>query len=123
MFELKKKFIHLTLKYPKKQNIVRQLSSCMTKKYNGYQAISTEFARKQTKKFKLIDIIYKPSRNPEKVHFVILLRAFQKFIIIHIVQVIKLNKDLHMNAIIAENSLRQKSNRKSTYKTAQGFLV
>ena len=57
VFVLKNKFIHLTLKDPKKQNIVRQLSSCMTKKYNRYQAIPTEFARKQTKKFKLIDII------------------------------------------------------------------
>ena len=38
------------LKEPKKQNIVRQILSCIIEKYNGYQAISIVFARKETKK-------------------------------------------------------------------------
>ena len=38
------------LKEPRKQNIVRQISSCIIEKYNGYQAISIVFARKETKK-------------------------------------------------------------------------
>ena len=38
------------MKDPKKQNIVRQISSCLTKKYNGFQVISIEFARKGKKK-------------------------------------------------------------------------
>ena len=65
LFELTSKFQHLTMKDPKKQNIVRQISSCLTEKYNGFQAISTEFARRERKIFKPIDIIYKPTKNPE----------------------------------------------------------
>ena len=53
------------MKDPKKQNIVRQISSCLTKKYNGFQVISIEFPRKERKNFKPIDIIYKPTKNPE----------------------------------------------------------
>ena len=30
------------MKEPKKQNIVRQLSSCLMEKYNGFQVISIE---------------------------------------------------------------------------------
>ena len=40
VFELKNKFRHLSMKEPKKQNIVRQLSSCLMEKYNGFQVIS-----------------------------------------------------------------------------------
>ena len=36
VFELKNKFRHLSMKEPKKQNIVRQLSSCLMEKYNGF---------------------------------------------------------------------------------------
>ena len=50
VFELQSKCRHLTMKDPKKQNIVRQISSCLTIKHNGIQAISTEFARKERKK-------------------------------------------------------------------------
>ena len=66
VFELKNKFRHFKMKDPKKnQKNVRQISSCLTKKYNGFQTISTEFARKEIKNFKLIDIIYKPPKNSE----------------------------------------------------------
>ena len=53
------------MKDQKKQNIVRQISSCLAKKYNGFQAISVEFSRKERKNFKPIYIIYKPTKNPE----------------------------------------------------------
>ena len=65
VFELKNKFGHFTTEEPKKQNIVRQISICITKKYNKFQAISIEFSRKERKKYKPIDIIYKPTKNPE----------------------------------------------------------
>ena len=65
IFELKDKYRQLSMKEPKKQNIIRQLSSCLIEKYNGFQVISIEFDRKQKKKFKPIDIIYKPTKNPE----------------------------------------------------------
>ena len=50
VFELKNKFRHLTLKNPKKQNIVRQLSSCINEKYNGFYVISVEYSKKLRKK-------------------------------------------------------------------------
>ena len=53
------------MKEPKKKNIVRQLSSCFMEKYNGYQVISIEYARKQRKKFKPINIIYKLTKHFE----------------------------------------------------------
>ena len=34
-------------------------------KYNGFQVISIEYARKQRKKFKPINIIYKPTKDIE----------------------------------------------------------
>ena len=66
VFELKGKFHHLTLKIPKKQNIVRQLSSCINEKYNGFYLISIEYNKKLRKKIKPIDIIYKPVKSLEK---------------------------------------------------------
>ena len=53
------------MKEPKKQNIIREISSCITERYNGFQTLSIEFARKEKKTFKPIDIIYKPAKNPE----------------------------------------------------------
>ena len=66
VFELKSKFRHLALKNPKKQNIVRQLSSCINEKYNGFHVISIEYSKKLRTKFKPINIIYKPIKSPEK---------------------------------------------------------
>ena len=66
VLELKSKFRHLALKTPKKQNIVRQLSSCINEKYNGFHVISIEYSKKLRTKFKPINIIYKPTKSPEK---------------------------------------------------------
>ena len=38
------------MKKPKKQNIVRQISSCLIEKYNCFQAISIEYAKKNKEK-------------------------------------------------------------------------
>ena len=53
VFELKNQFCHLVLKNPKKENIVRQLSSCINKKYNNFHVISIEYSKKLRKQFKL----------------------------------------------------------------------
>ena len=66
VFELKNKFRQMIIKEPKK-NFVRQLLICIKEKYNSYQIISIEYARKERKNFKPIDIIYKPTKNPEKI--------------------------------------------------------
>ena len=56
----------MIIKERKKIIFVRQLSSSINEKYNSYQTISIEYARKERKNFKPIDIIYKPTKNPEK---------------------------------------------------------
>ena len=53
------------LKKPDKQNQIRQLSSCPIPKYNGFQVIAIDFAKSERRKFTPIDIIYKPTRDPE----------------------------------------------------------
>ena len=49
VFELKDKFRHLTLKNPNKQSIVRQLSSCINEKYNGFHVVSIKYNKKLRK--------------------------------------------------------------------------
>ena len=65
VFELKNKFRHLSLKDKNQQKIVRQLSSCLIEKYNGFTGISIEYQKKQRKNFKVIDIIYKHTKHVE----------------------------------------------------------
>ena len=49
VFELKRKFRHLSVKSKDNQKIVRQLSSCLIEKFNGFTIISIE-CQKKTKK-------------------------------------------------------------------------
>ena len=49
----------------KKRSKYKQISSCITEKYNGFQTISIKFARKEGERFKPIDLIYKPTKNFE----------------------------------------------------------
>ena len=53
------------MKNPKKQAIVRQLSSCVFEKFNGFNIISIEYGKKLRKRFKPIDIIYKPVKKAD----------------------------------------------------------
>ena len=53
------------MKDKSKQNVLRQLSSCLIKRCSGFQVISNEYERKQRKMFKPIGIIYKPMRRIE----------------------------------------------------------
>ena len=53
------------MKDKSKQKIVKQLSSCLIEIYSGFQVILIEFERKQRKKFKPIDTIYKPTKRIE----------------------------------------------------------
>ena len=65
VFELKKKSRHLFLKNPDEQKIVKQLSSCITEKFNGFTIIRSEYAKKVRREFSPLDIIYKPTKNIE----------------------------------------------------------
>ena len=53
------------MKDKNKREIVRQLSSCLIEKYSSFTIISIEYQKKQRKLFKLIDIIYKPTKHIE----------------------------------------------------------
>ena len=63
VFELKEKFRSLIKQDPDKKNVIRELSGCITEKYNGFHIVRLEFAKKPTQKFVPIDIIYKPVRK------------------------------------------------------------
>ena len=106
------------MKEPKKQNIVRKISGCLTENYSGFQTISIEYARRERRTFKLIDIIYKPT-NQKFVCSVIMQKIFQKHIQIFITKKIK-QKELivAMNAIIAENLFKRKTDIKDILKIA-----
>ena len=66
VYELRKKFRYLSLKSPKKQTIVQQLSSCVDKKFNGFNIVSVEHGRKFRKKFKPIDLVQKTVKKLSK---------------------------------------------------------
>ena len=68
IFKLKDKYRQLSMKEPKKQNIVRQLSSCLIEKYNGFQVISIEFDRKQKKKKKKLSLLLLFQRYWKSLH-------------------------------------------------------
>ena len=65
VFELKKKYRHLFLKKPGEQKILKQLSSCINEKFNGFTIIRSEYEKKVRRDFLLIDIIYKPTKDIE----------------------------------------------------------
>ena len=78
IFELKDKYRQLLMKEPKKLNIVRQLSSCLIEKHNGFQVISIEFSRKQKKVLSLL-ILFTNLPNIQKLNqFVIIPTILQK---------------------------------------------
>ena len=67
VFELREKFRHLTLKDSKKQNVIRQPSSCITENItDSFQVIAVEYSKKVRKIFTPIDIIYSPIKNPDQ---------------------------------------------------------
>ena len=50
IFEIKKKFHHLSVKSKDNQKLVRQLSSCLMEKINGFTIISIEYQKKTKEK-------------------------------------------------------------------------
>ena len=65
VYELKKKYRHLFMKKPDRQKIVKQLSSCLIEKYNGFTVIRIAYEKKERKNFEPLDIIYKPTKDLE----------------------------------------------------------
>ena len=65
VYELKKKYRHLFMRKPDQQKIVKQLSSCLIEKYNGFTVIRIQYEKKERKNFEPLDIIYKPTKDLE----------------------------------------------------------
>ena len=59
---------------------MRKLSSCLSEKYNGFHVVFVEYRKRLRKKFKPIDIIYKPVKSPEKSFSVLFLTRHIKII-------------------------------------------
>ena len=63
VYELKERFQSLVKQNPDKKNIARELSGCITNKYNGFNIFWLEQSKKIMRKFVPIEIIYKPAKN------------------------------------------------------------
>ena len=63
VFELKEKFRCLIKQDGERKNVIRELSSCIFEKFNGFNIVRLEFDRKLRQKMSLIDIIYKPVKK------------------------------------------------------------
>ena len=78
-FELKKKFCHLSVKSKDNQKIVRQLSSCLIEKFNGFTIISIEYQKKNKEKHLNQSISFTNQQKKLKYsQFVIFQMIFQK---------------------------------------------
>ena len=63
VFEQKNKYRNICIKNPKKQNQMKELASCLSPKYNGFQIVKNSFCKLQRREFQPIDIIYEPTKN------------------------------------------------------------
>ena len=105
VLELKKKIRHLTMKEPKKtKNIVRQISSCLTEKYNGFQLYKLNLTEEKEKVLNRLILFTNQQKIQKFVCSVIIQKIFQKYMLIFITKKIKQKVLIvAMNAIIAEN--------------------
>ena len=63
VYELKDKFHHLIKQNSEKKTVLRELSNCIIKRFNGFDIVRVEFSKKLRQAFRLIDVIYKPVKN------------------------------------------------------------
>ena len=67
LFELKEKFRCLIKQDSEKKNILRDLSSCIIEKFNGFNIVRIEFDKKLRQKMSPINIIYKPVKKEDQI--------------------------------------------------------
>ena len=63
VYELKEKFHALIKQCPDKKNVIRDISSCIREKFNGFNIVRVEFEKQIRQKMSPIAIIYKPVRK------------------------------------------------------------
>ena len=64
--ELHGTFRYLVFPNSEKRNIVRNVLSCITEKFNGYKIVRHKSIRKMRKIFHLIDLIFKATRSQKR---------------------------------------------------------
>ena len=67
VFELKDKFNFVIKQNSEKKNIFRELSACITQKFNGFEIVRIELDRKLRQKMSPIDTIYKPVKKEDEI--------------------------------------------------------
>ena len=63
VYELKDKFQYLLKQDPQKKNVIRDLSSCIIEKFNGFNIARLELDRELRKEISPIDFLYKPVKK------------------------------------------------------------
>ena len=63
VYELKEKFRYLIKQDPQKENVIKDLSSCIIKKFNGFNIVWLELDRELRKEISPIDVLYKPVKK------------------------------------------------------------
>ena len=67
IFEQKDKFRYITNTEKDRKKIIREVSSCVKEKFNGFIVVRIDFDQKIRQKFSPIDIIYKPVKNQNEI--------------------------------------------------------
>ena len=67
IYEVKDKFRQINHETPKSKNIIREVSSCVKQKFNGFNVVIVECDKKIRKKYQPIDIVYKPVKKVDDV--------------------------------------------------------
>ena len=67
VYELKEKFRYVIKQAPEKNKVLRELSSCVIEKFNGFSVVRVEFDKKLRQSFHPIDIIYKPVKRCDEI--------------------------------------------------------
>ena len=63
VYEIKDKFRYLIKEDSQKKNVMRNLSSCMTERFNGFNIVKLELDRELKREMSPMDILYKPVRK------------------------------------------------------------
>ena len=63
VYEQKKKFRYITNTKKDNRKIIRDISSCVSEKFNGFLIVRVDFDNESQKNFAPIDIVYQPIKN------------------------------------------------------------
>ena len=67
VYEQKEKFRYITNTEKDKRKIIREISSCVKEKFNGFIIVRVDFDNEIQRNFSPIDIVYKPVKNQNEI--------------------------------------------------------